>query len=242
MPDFEDVRVLIVEDDALLAETIAIRLRMDRFMPLIAPTGADGLRLLREQAPALVLLDLALPDQDGIELCRKMRAEFSAPIIIVSGEERDCMQGLAIGADDHLASPVSLNELAARVQAALRRAQPDPPTQPPEKPEDAASGAAADSLILGNTRLDMASCRVEVRGRVYSLTPNEFRLLGLLMRNPGQVFSPEELLHLVWRKTHKDTHVVEVHIGNLRRKIEEDPRRPKLLVNVRFRGYKFQHP
>ncbi len=236
------LQILIVEDDTAIADIIAQQLHSKGFVSQWANTGREGLARFREQPSDLILLDLTLPDMDGLALCRTIRQEAETPIIIISGrsDEPDRIQGLELGADDYLTKPISLRELTARVEAVLRRTHVRP-----GKPRRAKSSTTSDArklqnrLVVGGVGLDLTSCRVEIGSQSCALTPNEFRLLAVLMRHPGQVFSREELLRQVWQDTHANPHLVEVHVANLRSKIEPDPRHPVHLQTVRSRGYRF---
>jgi DNA-binding response OmpR family regulator len=225
--------ILIIEDDTELAQVCSEHLSEQGFSPTVAATGQEGRLVLRDKVPDLILLDLTLPDMDGVSLCQTIREQSDTPIIIVSGrqEEEDRVKGLNIGADDYLTKPVSMRELTARVKAVLRRSDRTP-----------AADETPSYLTVGDVRLNLTFGRVDVGGQSVGLTPNEFRLLAALMQKSGQVMTREELLHTVWEETSGNLHLVEVHIANLRSKIEENPRRPRRLVTVRSSGYKFVDP
>jgi len=225
--------ILIIEDDPDLAQVCSEHLTEQGFTPTVAATGQEGRQVLRDKVPDLILLDLTLPDVDGVSLCQSIREQSDTPIIIVSGrkDEEDRVKGLNIGADDYLTKPVSLRELTARVHAVLRRFDRTPAQ------EDAPS-----YLAVGDVRLNLTFSRVDIGGQSVGLTPNEFRLLAALMQKPGQVLTRHELLETVWEEASDNLHLVEVHIANLRSKIEENPRRPRRLVTVRSFGYKFVDP
>ena len=222
-------RVLIVEDEAPLAELLRYNLEAEGFRVSHAETGEEAEILVAEERPDLVLLDWMLPQVSGIELCRRlrMRPETRAiPIVMLTarGEEGDRIRGLSTGADDYVVKPFSLPELMARVKAILRRASPD---------------RMADQLKAGDIELDRAAHRVTRGLREVRLGPTEFRLLEFLMESPGRVLSRTQLLDGVWgRDAFVDERTVDVHIGRLRKALirgkERDPIR-----TVRGAGYVF---
>ena len=221
------LKILIIDDDRTLSEAVARALENAGFSAAIAGTAGEGWRRIDTEKPDLVILDLNLPDIDGIELCRDLRRSTDIPIIMLTAraDETDRVVGLEVGADDYVTKPFSLKELIARVRAVLRRVR-DMPVQPREV------------LRIGNIELDMAGHSVSVDGRPVDLTRTEFLILQTLMQNAGRVVSREELAHAVWGTNVPDQHLLEVHVSNLRRKIEKNPRRPKHLITVRGVGYK----
>jgi two-component system OmpR family response regulator len=225
-------RVLIVEDDAHVAELMRLHLRDEGFDVAHAADGERALRLLEAERWDALVLDIMLPGVDGLEICRRARAmERYTPTIITSarGSEVHRILGLEIGADDYLAKPFSMLELVARLKALLRRA-------------DAfarASGAELGTVSLTGLTISPLTREVTLRGARVDLTPREFDLLYFFMRNPGRVFSRMELLNRVWGYEHSGyEHTVNTHINRVRAKIEEDPTRPKRILTVWGRGYK----
>ena len=225
--------VLVVEDDGTLAAALRYNLERAGYICLLAGDGARALELARRERPALVLLDVMLPGIDGLEVCRRIRAESTVPIIMLTArvEELDRVVGLEVGADDYVTKPFSMRELLARVRAALRRAQMRPD-------ED---GAAARPVSFGGLRVDPARREVTRNGEVLALKPKEYDLLWFFVRNPGRVFSREQLLEQVWGYDFAGgSRTVDVHVRWLREKIEDDPARPRYLRTSRGAGYLFE--
>jgi DNA-binding response OmpR family regulator len=223
-------KILIVEDEATVRDTLALNLRAEGFEVLSAGDGVNGLRLAREQAPDLVVLDLMLPELDGLSVCRMLRRDSQVPIIMLTarGTEMDKITGLETGADDYVVKPFSLGELLARVRANLRRATTE-------------TRATASRLQSGDLTLDLLGRRATLGGAEIKLTHREFDLLAELMRNQGAVLSRDLLLTRVWGYDYVgDSHTVDVHIRWLREKIELDPSDPKRLSTVRGVGYRFE--
>ncbi|MGH3372780.1 MAG: MtrAB system response regulator MtrA [Nocardioidaceae bacterium] len=218
-------RVLVVDDDAALAEMLTIVLRNEGFEPRVCPTGDQALGHFRDFRPDLVLLDLMLPGKDGIDVCREIRAESGVPIVMLTAKSDtiDVVVGLESGADDYIAKPFKPKELVARIRARVRRHdEPGPET-----------------LTVGDVSIDVAGHQVTRNGATISLTPLEFDLLVCLARKPWQVFTREVLLEQVWGYRHAaDTRLVNVHVQRLRSKVEDDPENPEVVVTVRGVGYK----
>ncbi len=218
-------RVLVVDDDASLAEMLTIVLRQEGFRPLICPTGDAALAMFREHRPDVVLLDVMLPGLDGVEVCKQLRAESGVPIVMLTarGDTVDVVVGLESGADDYMVKPFKPKELVARIRARMRRF--DEP--------------APEHITIGDLSIDVAGHEVRRGGQSITLTPLEFDLLLCLARRPWQVFTREVLLEQVWGYLHAaDTRLVNVHVQRLRSKIEHDPERPTIVVTVRGVGYK----
>jgi len=218
-------RVLVVDDDAALAEMLGIVLRGEGFDPSFVSDGDKALDAFREVRPDLVLLDLMLPGTDGIDVCRQIRAESGVPIVMLTAKTDtvDVVLGLESGADDYIMKPFKPKELVARVRARLRRA--DEP--------------APEVLQIGDITIDVAGHAVKRADVPINLTPLEFDLLVALARKPRQVFTREVLLEQVWGYRHAaDTRLVNVHVQRLRAKIEKDPEHPEIVVTVRGVGYK----
>jgi two-component system, OmpR family, response regulator MtrA len=218
-------RVLVVDDDAALAEMLGIVLRGEGFEPTFVADGDRAIEVFREFHPDLVLLDLMLPGMDGIDVCRQIRAESGVPIVMLTAKSDtvDVVLGLESGADDYIVKPFQSKVLIARVRARLRRTD-DP---------------APETLAIGDVTIDVAGHSVQRAGEQLNLTPLEFDLLVALARKPRQVFTREVLLEQVWGYRHAaDTRLVNVHVQRLRAKIEKDPERPEIVVTVRGVGYK----
>ncbi|MBL8057986.1 MAG: response regulator transcription factor [Anaerolineales bacterium] len=223
-------KILLVEDETTVRETLALNLRAENYDVLTASDGAEGLRLAREAAPDLILLDLMLPELDGLSVCRLLRRDSDVPIIMLTarGTEMDRITGLETGADDYVVKPFSLGEVLARVRANLRRARAD-------------GRPAATRLTAGDLSLDLLARRVYRDQSELKLTHREFDLLAELMRNQGAVLSRDLLLNRVWGYDYVgDSHTVDVHIRWLREKIETDPSAPQRITTVRGVGYRFE--
>lgn len=223
-------KILLIEDEATVRDTLALNLRAEDYDVITAEDGADGLRLAREETPDLIILDLMLPELDGLSLCRILRRDSNVPIIMLTarGTEMDRIAGLETGADDYVVKPFSLGELQARVRANLRRAH-------------ASNRAAATRLSSGELTLDLLARRAHLQQAELKLTHREFDLLAELMRNQGAVLSRDLLLNRVWGYDYVgDSHTVDVHIRWLREKIEADPSAPKRITTVRGVGYRFE--
>ncbi|HEU4512630.1 MAG TPA: MtrAB system response regulator MtrA [Nocardioidaceae bacterium] len=218
-------RVLVVDDDAALAEMLTIVLRNEGFEPRVCPTGDQALADFREFRPDVVLLDLMLPGKDGIDVCREIRGESGVPIVMLTAKSDtvDVVVGLESGADDYVVKPFKPKELVARIRARVRRHDDSGP----------------ETLSIGDLSIDVAGHQVTRDGRQISLTPLEFDLLVCLARKPWQVFTREVLLEQVWGYRHAaDTRLVNVHVQRLRSKVEHDPENPEIVVTVRGVGYK----
>ncbi len=218
-------RILIVEDESLTAEMLAALLRQEGHQVSIARTGADALQLARACNPEVVLLDIGLPDLSGVEVCRRLREFSTADILMVTARrhEADKVVGLDAGADDYITKPYSPAELLARVRAALRRR----------------CRSGLQIRRFGNVTLDLAGRRVRVGETEVELSPREFDLLAALARRPGEAVSRQALLDQVWGPNYVgDNKVVDVYIGSLRRKLGDDPDRPRLIQTVRGYGYR----
>ena len=233
----EGSKVLIVEDDQTLLSVLKYNLVKEGFAVVTAADGVEALEVARRERPQLIVLDVMLPKLDGFEVCRILRRETTAPILMVTArsEEIDKVVGLELGADDYMTKPFGMREFLARVRAMLRRVEMM--TQ-----EATASREKVDSTVrAGELEADLARHQVSMRGSPLDLVPKEFDLLVFLMRNRGQVFSRDHLLEKVWGYEYAGgTRTVDVHIRWLRQKIEADPSHPRLLLTVRGAGYKFE--
>ncbi len=226
-------KILIVEDDRNLLDTLAYNLGKEGYQVVTAGDGDEALAVARREKPNLILLDIMLPKLSGLEVCRILRKEMIVPILILTAkaEETDKIVGLEIGADDYMTKPFSLSELLARVRAMLRRAKM---VEKQTRPEDAL-------LKFGDIEIDVARHRASKGPTTLELTPKEFDLLVFMARNKGFVFSRDKLLEKVWGYDFAgDTRTVDVHVRWLREKIEDNPKRPKILVTVRGAGYKLE--
>jgi len=224
-------KILVVEDDRNLLDTLKYNLRKEGYQVATAAAGAEALDTARREKPDLIILDVMLPRVSGFEVCRILRKEMTVPILMLTAKtgETDKVVGLEIGADDYMTKPFSLRELLARVGAMLRRARM---AGAPPGPEEA-------PLKVGNILVDVARHQVVKGTTVLELTPKEFDLLVFLARNKGFVFSRDRLLEKVWGYDFAgDTRTVDVHIRWLRQKIETDPNNPEHLITVRGAGYK----
>lgn len=218
-------RILVVDDDAALAEMVGIVLEGEGFEPVFCADGAEALAAFRDNAPDLVLLDLMLPGMDGIEICGHIRNESGVPIIMLTakGDATDVVAGLEAGADDYMVKPFNPKELAARIRTRLR----------PLKL------TTSKSLRIGDLTIDVEGHQVKRAEDVISLTPLEFDLLVALASKPAQVFTREMLLEQVWGYQYKaDTRLVNVHVQRLRSKVEHDADNPTIVTTVRGIGYR----
>ena len=218
-------RILVVDDDASLAEMLTIVLRQEGFETQMFGRGDGALQTFRDYRPDLVLLDLMLPGKDGIDVCKEIRAESGVPIVMLTakGDTIDVVLGLESGADDYIVKPFKPKELIARIRARVRRFDAPLP----------------EALSIGDLAIDVAGHSVTRGGRPIGLTPLEFDLLVCLARKPWQVFTREVLLEEVWGYRHAaDTRLVNVHVQRLRSKVEHDPENPEVVVTVRGVGYK----
>ena len=223
--------ILVVEDENAIAAFVQTALEREGFAVQRARDGQEALALIRTSHPSLILLDLVLPDMDGFEICRRVRAqEPYVPIIMLTGrsEKVDQIVGLELGADDYITKPFNARELTARMRAVLRLAHQ--------------SGAAPrrDVLQIGDLTIDRDGRTVTLAGREIEMAPKEFDLLATLAWKRGRVFGREMLLERVWGYDYVgESRTVDVHIQRLRRKIEPHPARPRYLLTVRGVGYKF---
>ncbi len=240
-------KVLVVDDEPVLVETIAYNLEQAGYEVMTAADGASALEVARRERPDLVILDIMLPEMDGLEVCRLLRRENSTattPIMMLTakGEEIDKVVGLEVGADDYVTKPFGRRELLARVKALLRRAEYAPHSE--ERPAQVTTEGSVQSnreLAAGPLRIDLAGRRVICRGQELELQPKQFELLTYLVRNRGTVLTRDQILHNVWGYDYTgDTRTVDVHVRWLREKLEEDPANPRLIQTMRGVGYVFR--
>ena len=220
-------RVLVVDDDAKTVELVKLYLTRDGYRVITAYDGTEALRLAREHRPDLIVLDLMLPGMDGLEVCRTLRNESDVPMIMLTARttDEDKLTGLGLGADDYVTKPFSPRELAARVRAVLRRL-------PGER--------GPDEITHGELVLNFLKREASLAGRRLNLTTVEFKLLAVLAKEPGRVFSRGELIEKALGYDYEGfDRTIDVHILNLRRKLEVDPAQPKYVKTVYGAGYKF---
>lgn len=218
--------ILVVDDDQGLRELIRINLEHEGYGVIQAGNGVQCVNAVREQRPDMVLLDVMMPEMDGLEACRQVREFSQLPILMLTArtQSEDVITGLDRGADDYLLKPFNMDELSARIRALLRR------VPPAYRPLSAGEGQLA---------IDQQKREVQVRGKVVDLTPTEYQLLLILMEHAGKVVEHETLLRAVWGQEYtRDNDYLKVYIWHLRRKIEVDPRNPKLLLTEWGVGYR----
>ena len=227
------ISILLIDDDALITEPLERRLIQNGYKVWVAHNGRKGLQMALEKDPDLVILDIMMPEMDGWEVCRALRAQSVVPILMLTalGEEVDRILGLELGADDYLTKPFSTRELMARIRAMLRRVQLD-------------RGESANRcLTIGQIELDLDTRRVFKGKQELTLRYKEFELLSLLMGKAGQVVTRAQLFDHVWGTDWLgDTRTLDVHIRWLRQKIEQKPSKPRYIQTVRGVGYRFISP
>ena len=225
-------RIVVVDDDPTVADVVSRYLVRDGHCVESVRDGYEALTLIARNPPDLVVLDLMLPGIDGLEVCRRLRARWPIPVVMLTalGDENDRLAGFEIGADDYVTKPFSPRELAMRVRSVLRRARG---TALSDKPDQ---GIIADRELS----IDLAAHEVTTRGKLIQLTSREYDLLLFLMRNPRRAFTREQLLSEVWGWTFGDTSTVTVHVRRLREKLEADPTIPRRIVTVWGIGYRYE--
>ncbi len=225
-------RILVVDDEPSVRESVGYALEQEGFQVTLAEDGEDAeIKLNNGGDFDLLILDIMMPGKSGLDICREVRARSPVPIILLTAKdaEVDKVVGLEVGADDYVTKPFSVRELLGRVRAQLRRRELDR--------SDGAEGTAIES---GPVTIDLARHLVTVRGEPVSLTRSEFQVLRLLAENPGQVFSRKEIMEELWQTEFRgDVRACDVHISNLRQKVERDPQKPELVLTVRRVGYRF---
>jgi two-component system, OmpR family, alkaline phosphatase synthesis response regulator PhoP len=223
-------KVLVVDDDVKIVELVKLYLNRDGYTVLTAYDGKEALRLARESHPDLIVLDIMLPEMDGLQICRIIRAESAVPIILLTARttEQDRIAGLDLGADDYVTKPFSPKELAARIRAVFRRTP------------DEALQLGPEEVSFGNLSVNFLKHEAYLDTRALNLTPVEFKLLGVLIREPNRVFSRSQLIEKVLGYDFDGfDRTIDVHILNLRRKLEPDAGHPKYIKTVYGSGYKF---
>jgi two-component system, OmpR family, response regulator RegX3 len=221
-------RILVVDDEAAIRETVGYALRGEGYDVSDAADGEEALEAARSNGFDVLILDLMLPKLSGVEVCRRLRAESDVPILLLTAKdaEVDRVLGLEAGADDYVTKPFSMAELVSRVRAILRRRQ-----------LDRSSGALV--YRVGGLTLDLVRYGADVDGRAVNLTRSEFKLLALLAAEPERVFSRREIMQHLWESDYVgDQRACDIHVSNIRRKIERDPTRPERLLTVRGVGYR----
>ncbi len=231
-------RALVVDDEVPLAEVVASYLEREMFDVSLAHSGADALALAREIDPDVVVLDVGLPGIDGLEVCRQLRTFSDAYVVMLTARdtELDTIVGLSVGADDYVTKPFSPRELVARIRAMLRR--PRTVAAPATTAADSAS-AGPPTRVFGPLSIDVASRQVFINDEPVLLTRTEFDVLAALSSRPAVVFSRRQLLESIWGDSWVgNAHLVDVHVGHLRRKLGDDPADPRYVITVRGVGYR----
>lgn len=222
--------VLIIEDETSISAFISAILSANQYRTLSATSGREALALVSSNAPDVVLLDLGLPDMDGAEVLRSIRAQTTTPVIIVSarGLERDKVAALDLGADDYIVKPFGTAELLARIRTALRHSPKSMGSEP----------QGLTNKTIGELGIDYQKRLVTLRGETLHLTPNEYKLLALLSINAGKVLTHDALIREVWGLYGNENHALRVNMANLRRKIEENPGSPRYILTEMGVGYR----
>ncbi|MEV7279318.1 response regulator [Streptomyces sp. NPDC093111] len=226
-------RVLVVEDDAQLARALVINLQARQYAVEAAPDGATALALSAAEPPDALIVDLGLPDMDGVELIRNLRRWSRASVLVLSARSgsEDKIRALDAGADDYMTKPFSMDELLARLRAATRRAAEAPVSEP----------VPGGRISTDDFTVDLVAKRVRRADRDVRLTPTEWHLLEILIRNPGRLISQSHLLKEVWGPSHgTKTNYLRVYMAQLRRKLEADPAHPRYLITESGMGYRFE--
>jgi two-component system response regulator RegX3 len=224
-------RILVVDDEPSVRESVGYALEQEGFNVTMAADGEEAEGRLTDDNFDLLILDIMMPGKSGLDICREVRAQSPVPIILLTAKdaEVDKVVGLEVGADDYMTKPFSVRELLGRVRAQLRRRE-----------LDRSAGAEGAAIDAGPVTIDLARHLVTVRREPVNLTRSEFQVLRLLAENPGQVFSRQEIMEELWQTEFRgDVRACDVHISNLRQKVERDPQNPELVLTVRRVGYRF---
>ena len=231
-------RALVVDDEVPLAEVVASYLERERFEVTVRHTGAEALAVARDVDPDVVVLDLGLPGIDGVEICRQLRTFSDAYVVMLTARdtEVDTIVGLSVGADDYMTKPFSPRELVARIRAMLRRPRT---VGAPVPPSGHATAEVLAPRVFGPLSIDVAGRQVYLDGEPITLTRTEFDILAALSSRPGVVWSRRQLIDAVWGEPWVgNDHLVDVHVGHVRRKLGDDPASPRFVVTVRGVGYR----
>ena len=224
-------RVLVVDDEPGVRESVGYALEQEGFEVTLATDGEDAESKLGDDSFDLLIIDIMMPGKSGLDVCREVRAQCPVPIILLTAKdaEVDKVVGLEVGADDYVTKPFSVRELLGRVRAQLRRRE-----------LDRSAGTEGTAIESRSVSIDLARHLVTVRGEPVNLTRSEFQVLRLLAENPGQVFSRQDIMEELWQTEFRgDVRACDVHISNLRQKVEKDPQNPELVLTVRRVGYRF---
>ncbi|GLX67405.1 response regulator transcription factor [Paenibacillus glycanilyticus] len=227
-------KVLVIEDDVMMSDMLSMYLSEEGYSVRQAGSGEEGLRTVQDFAPDIVLLDLMLPDMDGMEVCTSIRERSHVPIMILSmkNEVSERVQALKAGADDYMCKPFSMHEMTARVEALIRRSH--------FSTAEMASAEETEESILSPIQLDAERRMLLVRGHLIETTFSEFEMMKLFLSHPGKVFSREELINTIRGfDSFVTDRAIDVHIVNLRKKIEQNPKEPRLIRTVWGFGYKY---
>jgi two-component system response regulator RegX3 len=224
-------RILVVDDELSVRESVRYALEQEGFDVTLAADGEEAEGQITSDHFDLLILDIMMPGKSGLDICREVRAHSPVPIILLTAKdaEVDKVVGLEVGADDYVTKPFSVRELLGRVRAQLRRRE-----------LDRSPGGEGTSIEAGPVSIDLARHLVTVRGEPINLTRSEFQVLRLLAESPGQVFSRKQIMEELWQTEFRgDVRACDVHISNLRQKVERDPQHPELVLTVRRAGYRF---
>ena len=222
--------ILVIEDEEAIQNFIATVLGSNGYRVVKAGSGQEGLSLILSHAPDVVLLDLGLPDMDGLEVLKSVRTRSRVPVVVVSarGHEQEKVEALDLGADDYIVKPFGTSELMARIRTALRHSLTAPD----------GSTSAEDKLTVGKLEIDFTKRRVTLDGQTIHLTPIEYRILALLARNSGKVLTHDSIIREVWGSFTDESHALRVNMANIRRKIESNPGSPQYILTEVGVGYR----